>query len=382
MTSTNGKTHNPADKFTQLFDNKDWSKTKSGIRTQRFATYDPSYSWDGKMEDQEKFSRLKNTTMPFQQSGPVALLSGGVIHSLDNSLSFESLNIKHKPKQSTIPLTIEQMDVGMNSDLKGNVPVSDIETRQRNNGAVLADVQKFRNMDLMKPEFRSVERPSFLVEAGPQSDQRLLNPAQRREIMIFEKQRLLAEQSIKESKGFREKSRKQIGGSKFQRGILMVDSSENEQSEIYGEAAAQKRIDMEQKHQIHLERQKHLAHRSSATSVNGDFIRPETIPSGISMGSDFQSKGGNNHASTFNETYNRLFIRRLGEPIKATRTQNLRNNDLNGKQYNLVSHQLIEHWPSGQIDRLEDKKMHHASQASLENVRSLQGTTHSRQKYY
>ena len=221
-----------------------------------------------------------------------------------------------------------------------------------------------------------------MVEAGPQCDQKLLNPAQRREIMIFEKQKLDAEKSIKESKAFREKTRKQLGGIKFQRGILMIDSSENEQSEIYGKIAAQRRNDQEQKHQIYLERQNNLARNNSATALNGDFIVPNTIPSRVPLAQDFQSKGGNNHAFTFDETYNRIFIRRLGNPAKSSRTQNLRDNDLNGKNYNLISHTLVEHWPSREVVRLEDQAMKHPSQSSLEGIRSLQGTSSQRQNYY
>ena len=372
-----------AGKFTELFDNG-WKSKTSALRTQGYTTrkYDYTSSWDGKVEDPESFSRLKNTTMAHQQSNPVALLAGGAVLNLDSSVSFEPLNVRHKPNRgSTIPLTLEQNDLGMESCLRGSVPVRDIEARQ-NNGVVLADMERFHNLDLTKPAYKAVVVPTFMVEAGPQCDQKLLNPPQRREIMIFDKQRLDAEKSIKSAKAFREKSRKQAKSATFQRGILMVDSSGNEDSEIYGDTAIQRRYDHEQKHQIYLERQNNLARRNSATAINGDFIIPSSIPSNVLLNETFQSKGGGGHSLSFDETYNRVFIRRLGNPAKSCRTQTLRDNDLNGKNYNLMSHTLIEHWPSRDVVRLEDKGLNHPSQRSLESVRNLQGTSTQRQNYY
>ena len=136
-----------AGKFTELFDNG-WKSKTSALRTQGYTTrkYDYTSSWDGKVEDPESFSRLKNTTMAHQQSNPVALLAGGAVLNLDSSVSFEPLNVRHKPNRgSTIPLTLEQNDLGMESCLRGSVPVRDIEARQ-NNGVVLADMERFQNL--------------------------------------------------------------------------------------------------------------------------------------------------------------------------------------------------------------------------------------------
>lgn len=163
----------------------------------------------------------------------------------------------------------------------------------------------------------------------------------------------------------------------------MVDSNENENSEIYGNIAYERRNESEQKNQIRLERLNNISHRNSSLIKNGDFIKPDTIPSTVLTNDiSFQSKCKINTGLTFDETYNRIFIRRLGYPIKESRTQNLRNNDLNNKNYNLISHTLIEHWPAKNMDRLEDNAMKHPSQNSLENIRSLQGTSTERQNYY
>lgn len=374
---------NSAEKFSTLFDNE-WKTKTSTLRNQGFATrtYHHKSSWDGKVENPEKFSRLNYTTITCQPSRPMVLLAGGAVHNLDNAVSFDTLNVLHKPgRASLIPLTLEQSDLGMEHSLRGMVPLRDVEAKEKS-GVVIADLERFRNLDMTKPTFRAVEIPSFIVEAGPQCDQRLLNPNQRREYMNFEKRRLDAEVAIKSSKAFRGKSRKQAVGVQYQRGILMIDSSENEESEIYGGIAAQRRKEYEAKHQMFLERQNNLSHRNSSIATNGNFIIPDTIPSTVPIRNDYQSKGGDNHNLTFDETYKRLFIRRNGNPAKAYRTQNLRDNDLNGKEYNPVTFALIQHWPSKEVKSSEDKALNHPSQSSLDRIRNIQGTSNQRENYY
>lgn len=374
---------NSADKFSTLFDNG-WKTKVSTLRNKGFATrtYDHNSSWDGKVDNPENFSRLNYTTITCQPSRPMVLLPGGAVHNLDKAVSFDTINVLHKPQRSSlIPLTLEQGDLGMEPSLRGMVPVRDLEAKERN-GVVIADLQRFHNLDVTKPTFRAVEVPPFIIQAGPQCDQKLLCPNQRREYMNFEKQRLDAEVAIKNSKAFRGKSRKQAIGAQYQRGILMIDSSENEDSEIYGNTAAQRRIEHDQKHQMFLERQNDLSHRNSSISTNGNLIIPSTIPSIIPMRSDYQSKGGANHALTFDETYKRLFVRRNGNPAKSYRTQNLRDNDLNGKEYNPITYALIEHWPSNNVKNSEDKTLSHPSQSSLDSIRNIQGTSTQRQNYY
>ena len=43
----------------------------------------------------------------------------------------------------------------------------------------------------------------------------------------------------------------------------------------------------------------------------------------------------------------------------GTRTQFQRDNELSGKQHNIINHTIIEHWPSRHMDRLYDKKLLH-----------------------
>ena len=57
----------------------------------------------------------------------------------------------------------------------------------------------------------------------------------------------------------------------------MVDSCNNEESEIYGAKAKRAHADKEYKAQIHLERKGYLALRCSSLATNGNILVPESI---------------------------------------------------------------------------------------------------------
>eukprot|EP01034_Spumella_vulgaris_P028083 gene28083-34884_t len=56
------------------------------------------------------------------------------------------------------------------------------------------------------------------------------------------------------------------------------------------------------------------------------------------------------------------------------RTQQLRDQELSGKDYNITNHVVIEHWPPRDFHRQQVKNIDHPSQHSLESQRNLQGT--------
>jgi len=368
--------------ITGLFDGGDWAGRTSTLRDRAHMTrtYDPKTSWAGL--SQGKFSRTDiKGEVPLQRSGPVAL-EGATVLPLDDSKSLEMLNVRQEAKQlTTIPLTREQRDLSMSSDLKGRVPVH-VAATHTNRVVIAGQLPGFRNLHPTPPVYEAIEVPTFMAEAGPQADQRLLNPTQRRQIMEFDKKLVTANLDIKHAKAVREKTRKQLASVQYNRGVLMVDSAENEESEIYGQLAHERRVAAEQKELIHLERRANLAQRTSSITTHGNIVVPDTVTDRVVTAPEYQRKGGDNHALTFEETYNRVFVRRLGNPIRAERTQNLRNNDLSGKSYNMINHTVIEHWPSQTIDRLEDKGLQHPSQAALHTTRLLQGTSTDRRNYY
>lgn len=105
--------------------------------------------------------------------------------------------------------------------------------------------------------------------AGSQWDQKLLNPKQRRLILEFDKQQKEATKLIQGAVAEREKTRKQLNGLQFKRGVLMFDSNDNPNSEIYGEYARNETMKNEYKNQIHMERSSRLATKQSAMQLNG-----------------------------------------------------------------------------------------------------------------
>jgi hypothetical protein len=171
----------------------------------------------------------------------------------------------------------------------------------------------------------------------------------------------------------REKTKKQLSGLQFQRGVLQVDSADNVDSVIYGERAAKRISDSKYKSQIHRERRAQLSLKGSSMGTNGNILIPHTIDPRVKAVPNYQSKGGHYHGLQFDETHNRLFCRRSEKAPILLRTQNIRDNDIAGKHNNLITHTLIEHWPGNKFERLENKNMHHQSQNTLEGTRSLQG---------
>ena len=362
-----------ADRFEQLFDN-DWRNNRSTIRnrTEEVRQYDPSYSWDARSDNPESFSRLQATYLPTQPIKPMTL-SGAAVILLEDTHGLNSINVKQPAKEiSKIPLTAEQRDIGMDNDLSGNIPFVK-KTFSDGKVALVSQKQSFRNQGLAPPSLVQGEIPDYMQAAGPNCDQRLLNPKQRRDILLFEKQKKEADDLIRAAQSDRMKTKKQMCGLQFHRGALMVDSSDNMESEVYGERAVKLAAEKEYKSQIHLERTSRLAAKQSAMHINGNILVPDSVGPRVKVEKHYQSKGGDYHQLSFDETHNRIFCRLQGASNGA-RTQHLRDVETSGNPYSITQHTTIEHWPPRSFPREVRQAMAHPSQASLENQRSLQGS--------
>jgi hypothetical protein len=169
------------------------------------------------------------------------------------------------------------------------------------------------------------------------------------------------------------KTNKQILGQQFHRGILMVDSSNNENSLIYGEKAKDINSLQNYKEIKCLERRTNLAVRTSSIHTNGNIIDPESVASRVKINKDYQSKGGIAKGLSFDETHNRIFYRKMGKAPNTMRAQALRDQDIAGKNYNIITHTLISEWPGHEFHRDYDRRLDHPSQAALEQPRNTQG---------
>ena len=162
-----------ADKFTRLFDDN-WRERKSTLRTKLAGsrTYDPSYSWDARSDNPEHFSRLESKLMPLQTVRPI-VLSGNAVVPLEESTGMEVLNVKQPSSTlSYIPLTQEQKDVGMTKDLSGTIPMCS-DAAAKGKYVVLEEPLGFKNMDMRSAQFKSLDMPACLIEAGPQCDKKV-----------------------------------------------------------------------------------------------------------------------------------------------------------------------------------------------------------------
>jgi len=364
------------DRFTGLFD-KDWNRTRSALRNRYDddRSYDPSYSWDAKSDNPEMFSKLAVGAVPVQPCRPVAMLGTRVISLESQPGQFlGDADVRFKNRQPTkIPLSVEQKDLQMAEDLSGGVPIMQIAGATQQ---VVTMVERpiFKNYETQPPKFKLERPPEFMIAAGPNGDQCLLKPQQRREIIEYEKRQKEALAYTRAATAARTSTRKQISGQQFKRGVLMVDSALNEQSEIYGDKAHKIQAELDYKAQIHLERYSQLSTKMSAMATNGNILVPSTVQPRVPVEKFYQSKGGNAHAFTFEETHNRLFCRQEINK-NGNRTQKIRDAEMSGKQYDIVTHTTIEHWPSRHFDRLENKILVHPSQTSMEGTRNMQGAT-------
>ena len=235
----------------------------------------------------------------------------------------------------------------------------------------------FRNMEMRSPRFNTVPVPSFIKEVGPQCDQKLMTPAQRREVLDFEIRTRAAHEYMRKAATDRTKTRKQIGGISFHRGVLGYDSTNNEESEVYGARARELHRVMEKMDSFHEKRAEYMRRAHGNSMYN--TLHPNQGSGQEGAGGErvldktFQSKHRQETFDlSFQGTYNSLFGSQE-QGVQPLRTQHLRDQDLSGKNYNMIQHTRIEHWPSNPVQRLENRGLAHPSQTSLEGPRNLQG---------
>jgi hypothetical protein len=246
------------------------------------------------------------------------------------------------------------------------------ESMSSGNVLLMKEEAGFCNMKNKPPRIEGSEVPSFYTKAGPQADQVLLNPAQRRAIMNFDAQRMEATQYVKKAMESRAKTRKIVCGPQYKRGILGVDSNENLESDIYGEQARRIFEARERSEQHHLARMAHLAHKTGSMHLQGNILVPESLSDDVKTRSMFQSKCAAGEVKSMEAIKADLFPTFEPPKFNARRAQNLRDRDLAGKNQDFIFHREVTVWPS-LVSHQEHDRMLHPSQTSLESVRNLQG---------
>lgn len=363
-----------ANKLTIHFD-KPWMMNRSSLRarTTDERSYDPSHSWDAISDNPRAFTRLEETGMPVQEAHPVTMSNGAMVELERKTDGLKVLNgFQKETTLRPIPLTVEQKDVQMRLDLTGQTALEE-RAHAQGKKVVLEAPATFEAYHVRQPVLMDVIEPTALAESGPQCDQRLLNPTQRRQIADYERQMYAGELYVKEAKNARNRTRKAVAGPDFHRGILMVDSATNASSEIYGDRAREYHNKFGYKEEMRDKRRERLAEVWSSMHTTGNILNPVTLTSAVQTQKPYQSKCMKNTSLTLEETEGRLFPPKLNNRGKfMARAQDLRDQDICGKNYNLVTGTYVSHWPSN-VPIRNDERGGHASQTSLMSSRNTQG---------
>jgi hypothetical protein len=367
---TNRGMKSRADKLSSHFDNE-WPAQKSRIREVRTerVNYSPTYSWDAKSDDPNSFSKLNADQLPTQPTRPCTL-SGARVIELETSGGIDVLNGTQRSHALTgLPLTTHQTDIGMvGTDLTGTIPLASNAT-QNGQKLYMKNNYTFKNYSIQPPQFTAEEIPEFYREAGAHGDQKLLNPAQRRKMMEIDAQNQLAKGHVDRAISERHKLKTSLSGPNHHRGVLMVDDPSNINSEIYGQKAQEAREKYDKMNRSHEQRLQNLQRCGGVLSADYGNM----IPSNAPQESLFQTKRSTGSTLSFQETYTRVFEKVELKPPRPERTQHLRDQDLLGKNYNIITNTTIVYGKSS-IPERKDKILSHPSQQSLNSNRNLHGS--------
>jgi hypothetical protein len=344
-----------------------------GVRPQ--TVYDPSLSWDGMSVNPQAFSKLNidpRVAGKLLLAGAQVLytdvpLPGGVFHSVPRA----------GKGLAAVPSTLEQQDCRF--DAAAAAPAV-LVARSSGALALTYQPQKFSNM-LMRPAQVGVAPTHAAVASSiapvagglGQLTRYLLTPQERRAVQSSEQQQKAAEDVAKKAE-LQRRRLVQTLRDRYPQGACQVDGAANLSSEVYG-ARAQQRLSLDQRAAAHAEGRRQRLHAATGLvpryghnpfHANEEWLsRKDT--------KFLQEKRG--QPGPRPDTQDRLFG---SSAVKENplRTQHLRDRDLQGRTYNLVTKAAVVDWPSQGGDRSAKHDyafMAHPSQQSLERQRSAQG---------
>lgn len=345
MSQRKNQTKSTADQFASLFDGN-WTETcRSTIRSNK-----SSFGFNAA----NTYNRFPQETTYLPQNfssltRPIGTHNGTVVE-LDPFSGLETLNAPETIKKPylTLPLNCHQRDLGMT---QSSIPLVDrVNESSDNEKVIMIAKETFKNMKLQRVEFSSATIPIAMIQAGEQCDQILLTPTQRREIHEYEKKKQEASKYIKNTIQARESLRRQLQGPRYHRGVIGLDSSSNIQSEVYGDKA-KKILEKQNERLAHSKaRRANLEYQTSSMLSNGNILIPESIADHVKLNKTYQSKRHNPNTISLEESKIRLFdtqyLSHSERGINQMRTQALRDQDLSGKQYNIITHSVITTFPS------------------------------------
>ena len=328
-----------AELLSTFFDQPDWARSRSSLRERpRQASYNPLFSWEGRSDDPQSFARLAVTHFPTASSLRPLCMSGSAVIDLEADGDVATLSgLPAGDKREAVPLTREQAAVGMLSDLSGDIPSRE-QAKQTGAKVVTTSPLQFKNMRLVTPRYEVAPLPARLARIARGEETHPVDPRLLRELNEFEARQVSAERDIKLAVKQRIRTKARVQGTPFYLGSPSLASRSR-----LTEPATKEWLEI--RHKL---RREQLAHLQSSIVTNGSVTDPNSIPESVPTLPPFQSKRLSSAKLSFAETRRRLFEREMrNEPSwNVERAMQLRSRDLNGKDYNLISHTSVPQWPT------------------------------------
>lgn len=352
---------------TQSFGNNKSQRATSTKTTRPQTLYDPTVSWDGLSTNPDIFSKFDidpKVTGKYILAGARLLetsseLPNGVFEGVSNSIS----------GIDAVPKTLQQRDC---TDIKDN--------SEGQRSSMTFTGQRFRNMN-MEPIKMEYEKVSKVMEtsirpiAAGHGDliRFLLTPEERRHILKCETEDKAGRELMKKAGASRSRL-VQVLRDRYPQGALRVDGVDNITSKVYGDRALARKNNQDRASAHAMARQDRLRRLTMQEPRFGhdpfkhnEELLPPRETKFLQSKKVRPQPGGGSH--------DRLFGSDKFQPNKA-RIQELRNQDLLGKDVNILTNTKIDSLRCTIPDRSTKHDysfMSHPSQACLENQRNLQG---------
>ena len=175
-----------------------------------------------------------------------------------------------------------------------------------------------------------------------------MTPQQRKECSTFLIKQEEAYKVMREAISKREKTKIRLNTIDYKRGIPMVASSADISSEIYGNTATKAIQQQINENKAQEYRRKLLAFKTSSISAQGNILVPDTVDAKVRILPLIQSKSRvNNYNEQYGDTHYRIFVERRfnrgleRKPPNPERAQLLRDHELLGRQYNIITHTQV-----------------------------------------
>jgi hypothetical protein len=348
--------------------------TSAEPRPMRMQTiYDPSLSWEGLSVHPHAFSKLD---LDPRVQGRVALAGARVIETEKALPGGVFQGVTHAGRGvHQLDATVDQHDCHYEDGAAAPIAVA-----RRSGGALSLTYsdQRFYNMKVESAVVGVRETPGLMLSAVRpvpggigELSQFLLTPSQRKLLAVSELEGMRATETAKRAEGQR-RHLVALMRDRYPQGAMRVDGVDNTDSEVYG-ARARSQAAFDEKRAVHADgrRQRLNAITMQEPRFGHDPFKHNEEFLGREETKFMQAKAQRPTAPP--DTHDRLFGSACVS-VNLKRTQSLRDRDLAGKDYSILSKARVEVWPPSQHSRPHDYAfLEHPSQASVERPRLLQG---------